>query len=119
MTRAVVTHATPETRSLVRNRESRATSPSARRATTAPTATTPLSKSKVEMDGSSATSTVEVVAESPNEGPVANAGPDQTVDVGDTVDWAWVSGLHNVESGVGGIHDGAFRSGDPAFAPIR
>ena len=37
---------------------------------------------------------------------------DVTVEVGDTVRWTWVSGFHNVESGVGGIHDGIFRSGD-------
>lgn len=37
--------------------------------------------------------------------------------VGDTVRWVWVSGVHNVESGVvlGGapVFDGNFRSGDP------
>lgn len=48
-----------------------------------------------------------------------NVGPgfafspaDITINVGDTVRWTWVSGFHNVESGVGGSHDGAFRSGD-------
>lgn len=39
--------------------------------------------------------------------------PDLTVELGDTVLWDWVSGFHNVESGVGGLHDGNFRSGDP------
>jgi plastocyanin len=37
--------------------------------------------------------------------------------VGDTVRWVWVTGFHNVESGVGGVHDGNFRSGDPVFDP--
>ncbi|MEM7307639.1 MAG: plastocyanin/azurin family copper-binding protein [Planctomycetota bacterium] len=36
-----------------------------------------------------------------------------TIDVGDTVRWVWVGGLHNVESGVGGIPDGIFSSGGP------
>ncbi len=40
-----------------------------------------------------------------------------TIEVGDTVRWEWVSGFHNVESGVvvsgAGVHDGRFRSGDP------
>lgn len=43
--------------------------------------------------------------------------PDLTIAVGDTVQWNWVSGLHNVESGVAGVHDGIFRSGDPVLAP--
>lgn len=43
--------------------------------------------------------------------------PDLTVSVGDTVQWNWVSGFHNVESGVGGVHDGIFRSGNPTFPP--
>ena len=38
-----------------------------------------------------------------------------TIQLGDTVHWVWVSGLHNVESGVvenfTGTHDGNFRSG--------
>lgn len=42
-----------------------------------------------------------------------------TVDVGDTVHWVWVSGFHNVESGVvvngAGVHDGNFLSGTPDF----
>ncbi len=36
-----------------------------------------------------------------------------TVELGDTVEWEWFGGLHNVESGVDGVHDGNFRSGDP------
>lgn len=36
-----------------------------------------------------------------------------TIEVGDTVRWTWAGGLHNVESGVGGIHDGNFTSGGP------
>ncbi len=39
--------------------------------------------------------------------------PDVTIDVGDTIRWTWMGGFHNVESGVGGNHDGNFRSGDP------
>ena len=35
------------------------------------------------------------------------------IGVGDTVEWTWQGGFHNVESGVDGIHDGVFRSGDP------
>ncbi|MEE9295813.1 MAG: plastocyanin/azurin family copper-binding protein [Phycisphaerae bacterium] len=46
---------------------------------------------------------------------------DRTINVGDTVHWQWLSGLHNVESGVVqgsvGAHDGNFRSGDPTSAP--
>lgn len=38
-----------------------------------------------------------------------------TVQVGDTVDWVWVVGLHNVISGVGGVPDGNFSSG--SFVP--
>ena len=38
---------------------------------------------------------------------------DLTVCVGDTVEWHWLTGLHNVESGQGASHDGIFRSGDP------
>lgn len=41
--------------------------------------------------------------------------PDITIAVGDTVRWTWLGGLHNVESGVGGVHDGNFRSGDPTM----
>ncbi|MCH8148886.1 MAG: hypothetical protein IH987_13050, partial [Planctomycetes bacterium] len=44
---------------------------------------------------------------------------DITIDVGDTVQWEWVSGFHNVESGVidglFGNPDGNFRSGDPTL----
>jgi len=43
---------------------------------------------------------------------------DVTIRVGDTVHWIWLSGIHNVESGmiVGGfgVPDGNFRSGEPA-----
>lgn len=35
------------------------------------------------------------------------------IETGDTVIWTWGVGVHNVESGVGGNHDGNFRSGDP------
>jgi len=42
---------------------------------------------------------------------------DITIQTGDTVVWTWVSGLHNVESGVDGNHDGNFRSGDPVNDP--
>ena len=38
---------------------------------------------------------------------------DVTIQLGDTVHWDWNGGTHNVESGVGGTHDGNFRSGDP------
>jgi glucose/arabinose dehydrogenase/plastocyanin len=38
---------------------------------------------------------------------------DMSIEVGDTVHWFWAGGTHNVESGVGGVHDGNFRSGDP------
>lgn len=36
-----------------------------------------------------------------------------TIEVGDTVRWTWIGGLHNVESGVGGLADGNFSSGGP------
>ncbi len=36
-----------------------------------------------------------------------------TVQVGDTVLWDWDGGLHDVESGVGGVYDGNFDSGAP------
>ena len=42
---------------------------------------------------------------------------DVVIYIGDTVRWTWVSGLHNVESGVGGVHDGIFRSGNPVSTP--
>ena len=39
---------------------------------------------------------------------------DVKINIGDTVHWAWNTVVaHNVESGVGGAHDGNFRSGDP------
>ncbi len=38
---------------------------------------------------------------------------DISINVGDTVRWTWEAGFHNVESGLGGNHDGNFRSGDP------
>ena len=41
------------------------------------------------------------------------APADIVIEVGDTVRWTWVSGFHNVESGVNGTYDGNFRSGDP------
>lgn len=45
------------------------------------------------------------------------APQDLVIDVGDSVHWTWASDpmTHNVESGVDGIHDGRFRSGDPAI----
>ena len=42
---------------------------------------------------------------------------DITIDVGDTVLWNWVVSFHNVESGVGGVPDGAFSSGLPVQSP--
>jgi glucose/arabinose dehydrogenase/plastocyanin len=42
---------------------------------------------------------------------------DVTIEVGDTVHWDWDSGFHNVESGVGGVHDGNFRSGPATSDP--
>lgn len=51
-------------------------------------------------------------------GPGTSFAPaDIVIEVGDTVRWTWVSGFHNVESGVGGTHDEIFRSGDPTSAP--
>ena len=38
---------------------------------------------------------------------------DIVIRVGDTVEWTWQGGFHNVESGTGGIHDELFRSGEP------
>ena len=53
-----------------------------------------------------------------NNGPAFDFVPaDITIDVGDTVKWVWVGGLHNVESGVGGISDGIFSSGAPPPPP--
>lgn len=37
---------------------------------------------------------------------------DLTVNVGDTVQWLWVQGFHNVVSGIDGKVDGAFSSGE-------
>ncbi len=42
---------------------------------------------------------------------------DIVINVGDTVDWVWVSGFHDVESGNGGAPDGIFDSGDPELPP--
>jgi len=39
--------------------------------------------------------------------------PVVTVETGDSVQWVWTGGLHNVVSGVGGDADGAFSSGAP------
>lgn len=41
-----------------------------------------------------------------------------TIAVGDTVQWNWGSGVHDVESGVGGVADGIFDSGTPVSAPM-
>ena len=38
---------------------------------------------------------------------------DVVVAMGDTVRWTWEGGIHNVESGIGAVHDGNFRSGEP------
>lgn len=40
-----------------------------------------------------------------------------TVQVGDTVDWNWVSGLHDVASGSGGIPNGIFATGPATSVP--
>ena len=40
-----------------------------------------------------------------------------TIQEGDTVVWTWVSGFHNVVSGVDEIPDGNFHSGDPVNDP--
>lgn len=40
-----------------------------------------------------------------------------TICEGDTVQWVWVSGFHDVTSGTGGVPDGAFSSGSPVFPP--
>ena len=42
---------------------------------------------------------------------------DITIDVGDTVQWDWVSGFHNVVSG-NGAADGIFTSGAPVGPPM-
>ena len=43
--------------------------------------------------------------------------PSLTIAVGDTVEWVWQSGMHNVESGVEGVPDGNFNSGPPTTPP--
>jgi plastocyanin len=40
-----------------------------------------------------------------------------TINVGDTVQWVWVTGLHDVVSGVGGVPDGNFVSGAAVLPP--
>jgi len=35
------------------------------------------------------------------------------IELGDSVEWDWNGGVHNVASGEGGAHDGNFRSGEP------
>lgn len=40
-----------------------------------------------------------------------------TIDVGDSVRWTWGLGLHDVESGTGGVPDFIFDSGNPELAP--
>jgi plastocyanin len=42
---------------------------------------------------------------------------DVVIDVGDTVRWTWVGGLHDVKSGAGGIVDGIFDSGPAVVGP--
>lgn len=50
-------------------------------------------------------------------GPGLDFAPaDLTIALGDTVRWTWQGGSHNVESGVGGVHDGNFTSGAPTPA---
>ena len=41
-----------------------------------------------------------------------------TIDVGDTVRWTWGLGLHDVESGMGGVPDFIFDSGVPVLGPL-
>ena len=42
-----------------------------------------------------------------NVGPGFSIVPeDVTIQVGDAIHWEWVGGVHDVESGVGGNHDG-------------
>lgn len=43
---------------------------------------------------------------------------DITIDVGDTVQWDWAAGLHNVVSGLPGAPDGIFSSGVPVLPPM-
>ncbi|MBI1379850.1 MAG: hypothetical protein GC161_02035 [Planctomycetaceae bacterium] len=40
-----------------------------------------------------------------------------TIDEGDTVVWSWVTGFHDVKSGVSGVADGIWNSGSPVPAP--
>ena len=40
---------------------------------------------------------------------------DIAIQAGDTVRWTWGQGLHDVESGSGGVHDGIFDSGAPVL----
>jgi plastocyanin len=42
---------------------------------------------------------------------------DITIEVGDTVRWEWVTGVHDVKSGPGGVPDGIFNSGNPTATP--
>lgn len=42
----------------------------------------------------------------------------QTIEAGDSVRWDWITGLHNVVSGVDGQPDGVFNSGPAATAPF-
>lgn len=39
------------------------------------------------------------------------------INVGDTIQWNWVVGIHNVVSGVGGSPNGIFSSGNPIVQP--
>lgn len=49
-------------------------------------------------------------------GPGAFFDPDaMTIETGDSVQWFWMDGPHNVVSGVGGVPDGAFYSGPPTL----
>lgn len=53
-----------------------------------------------------------------NVGPGFAFVPDESIiNQGDTILWDWIAGLHNVESGVDGTHDGNFTSGDPVKDP--
>lgn len=44
---------------------------------------------------------------------VSFSPPVLKIDVGDSVEWQWISGSHNVVSGSGGVADGIFTSGNP------
>lgn len=48
-----------------------------------------------------------------------NMDIDLTIHPGDSVRWVWVSGLHNVVSGLPDNHDGEFHSGDPVSPPFE